>query len=396
MNSWKPLFDGHAKTDEERLQTFVGYGCASCHGIEFEGAAVGEDLTEASPSDIRKSLDEGAEGMPSYSSLTDADVASLVLFLTGKQTEAQVEPVDRPLAEVVSTPVVSVATKEPSTDVNDALTPPSVATPGSAEATAVSVDAPEPTSATTEEPGPISFEAVQASIIVDGDISDWSDVPVTTVPMQQIKPLPGTDMGELLPSSVDVRMALDSQMAYVLLEVADDYDYVADDHGLSSAVAIMFKIDNSAAPHMGTTEEDQKKSLGKVDIWHWELDCGPGEVSGGVVGTVGGNDRACNFDDEYAKTPEDLEDDDSIDAENSLAGVWNHTARDEGNGAIGKWIFEMSRPLQTGDPDDAQFVANAIIHMALAYWDADETPDGWTDEGHLQSSSGGWIEIKLP
>jgi hypothetical protein len=34
--------------------------------------------------------------------------------------------------------------------------------------------------------------------------------------------------------------------------------------------------------------------------------------------------------------------------------------------------------------------------MALAYWDADETPDGWTAAGHIQSSTGGWIEITLP
>ena len=37
-----------------------------------------------------------------------------------------------------------------------------------------------------------------------------------------------------------------------------------------------------------------------------------------------------------------------------------------------------------------------MANMALAYWDADETPDDWTDLGHLQSSSFGWIEVALP
>jgi hypothetical protein len=51
----------------------------------------------------------------------------------------------------------------------------------------------------------------------------------------------------------------------------------------------------------------------------------------------------------------------------------------------------MSRKLQTGDPDDAQFTAGGTSAFALAYWDADETDTGWTDAGHIQSSSGGWI-----
>ena len=56
----------------------------------------------------------------------------------------------------------------------------------------------------------------------------------------------------------------------------------------------------------------------------------------------------------------------------------------------------MSRLLNTGDPDDAQFMPGGEAFLALAYWDADETPEGWTDAGHLQSSSGGWIEVILP
>ncbi len=56
----------------------------------------------------------------------------------------------------------------------------------------------------------------------------------------------------------------------------------------------------------------------------------------------------------------------------------------------------MSRPLQTGDPEDAQFVAGGTAKMALAYWDADEGATGWTDTGHLISADEGWIVVNLP
>ncbi len=213
--------------------------------------------------------------------------------------------------------------------------------------------------------------------------------------MQSIKPIPGVDFGEVDDIEADLRVAIDSERIYVLMEVPDDYDFVPDNHKLAAAIGVMFRIDEPAAPHMGTTEEDQDTSLGKVDIWHWELDCGPGALSGGND-IASGNDPDCNMDDEYSTTPEEREDDGTANAENSLAGVWDHTARAQGNGADGTWIFEMSRPLNTGDPDDAQFTPGGTAAIALAYWDADETDAGWTDAGHIQSSSSGWIEVTLP
>ena len=214
--------------------------------------------------------------------------------------------------------------------------------------------------------------------------------------LQQVKPIPGVDMGHLDATDVSLRVAVDDERVYVLVEVPDDFDYNPGDHHFSHALAVMLRIDDPAAPHMGTTEDDQKTSLGKVDIWHWELDCGPGLMSGGGTGTTGGNDPDCNLDDEWSTTPENREDDGSPDAENSLAGVWDHSVRDQGQDAAGTWIFEMSRLLQTADPDDAQLIPGGSANLALAYWDADETPDGWTDAGHLQSSSGGWIQVALP
>jgi hypothetical protein len=154
---------------------------------------------------------------------------------------------------------------------------------------------------------------------------------------------------------------------------------------------------------MGTEEPDRETSLGEVDIWHWELECAAGEEQGGRVSdpgvdddgvaNAGGNDDGCNFDDEYSTTPPEREDDDGAGAENSLLGVFNHS--DATEDADGTWYFEMSRPLETGDEHDTQFGAESTYLLALAYWDADNSPDGWSDAEHVQSSNQGFIEVTL-
>ncbi|MEE8370110.1 MAG: ethylbenzene dehydrogenase-related protein [Dehalococcoidia bacterium] len=260
-----------------------------------------------------------------------------------------------------------------------------------------------------ETEGEISFDAASATITVDGDNSDWSSIEGVTVSMEQIDldeldPVQVEDMeiefDPLDPIDVVLKVATDADNIYLLLEVPDDYNFNPEDHNFSPAIAVQFLIDPEAAVHMGVKEEDLETSLGVVDMWHWELDCGPGDPSGGG-GIVGGDDPDCNLDDEYAPNPEDREDDGegdeaNPDAENSLAGVWEHTASAEGANAAGTWIFEMSRPLQTGDSQDAQFASGGTATLALAYWDPDETLEGWTDAGHLTSSEVGWIMVILP
>ena len=376
---------------------FVVKGCASCHGLDARGGTVGPDLMDVSASDVRRETEKGPEGMPAFHEvdIADEEVEAITGYVMALQ-EALIAEGPSTVAPL-PTPAPAPTPELPSATATAA---PSVATP---EPT-IPGDAPEPT--TTPEPAApspeppaaptgIAFVASAATITVDGDASDWADIPGAVVPLQHIQRIPGKEMGDLAPLDATFKVAVDSERVYVLLEVPDDYDFDPDDGRLSAAMAVMFRIDPPAAPHMGAEEENQKKSLGMVDIWHWELDCGAGQVAGGG-GVAGGNDRACNLDDEYAKTPKDLEDDDSLQAENSLVGVWEHSARAGGNGAAGTWVFEMSRPLQTGDPHDAQLQRGTTAAIALAYWDPDETPDGWTDLGHLQSASGGWIEVALP
>jgi hypothetical protein len=256
----------------------------------------------------------------------------------------------------------------------------------------------------SEEPA-IAFTAASATITVDGDASDWSDIDGATVNLEQIRleNLPPAvaaeiDFGPVDPIDVTFKVASDDENLYVFLEVPGAFVYDAANHNMSPSIAVMFRIDPPAAPHMGAEEPELDNSLGMVDIWHWELDCAPGETSGGGTGT--GDDPECNLDDEYSTTPERREDDGGGDvanaaAENTLAGVWEHSARASGAGADGTWIFEMSRPLQTGDPQDGQFASGGTASVALAFFDPTEGAEGWTDAGHLQSAYNGWIEVTL-
>jgi hypothetical protein len=181
--------------------------------------------------------------------------------------------------------------------------------------------------------------------------------------------------------------------------VPDGYDYDPDNHRRSPALGVEWQIDAAATPQMASTGDDLTESSGMVDIWHWELDCGPGELSGGTFPT--GNDPDCNLDDEYATLNDEREDDD---ADSSLTGSWDHTARASGIGADGTFVFEIARPLDTGDPQDAQFALGATARVALAYWDGNEGAEsedgGWTDAGHavsVEADEGldGWIEVVL-
>ncbi len=262
-------------------------------------------------------------------------------------------------------------------------------------------------------PAGIAITATAATITVDGDVADWSAIPGTTVNLEQIR-LDGLDpeqaaeieFGAVAPMDVSLKVATDADTIYLLVEVPAAFVYTADNHNLSPSLAVQFPVTEPSSSHMGAEEADLYTSIGMVDLWHWELDCAPGAVSGGqgvanAADVPGGDDPACNLDDEYATTPEKREDDGGGDtpndlAENGLVGVWGHTGMDAGPGADGTWIFEMSRPLQTGDPQDAQFASGGVAKVALAWFDPTEGVEGWSDAGHLNSSYNGWIEVTLP
>lgn len=248
---------------------------------------------------------------------------------------------------------------------------------------------------TTVADGVLRVEAPAAAIVVDGRADDWEGVAGLDLMLEPI----ATE--EVEPRPMNVRVAHDDEFVYVLFTIDDDYDYDPDDRHQSAAMAVMWAVEVAAGPHMGTDslgEEPTYTSLGLVDVWHWELDCGPevdqgGDSSGGYEAGFGGNDAKCNLDDEWASDPKTRDDDGGAGADNHLLGVFTHT--DPTDDAPGTWVWELRRPLASDDGQDAQFTIGGVSLMALAYWDPDVDPDGWDDPHHVQSAGQGWIEVTL-
>lgn len=235
-----------------------------------------------------------------------------------------------------------------------------------------------------------------AVIKLDGQMDDWAAIPGVAVPLTAIPAAYRSELTAGKDRTATLKVATDSKNIYVLVAIPDGYDYDPTPNlHRSPAIAVEWQIDAAAGPAMGSLRPDYATSGGMVDIWHWEMDCGPGKLSGGVFPT--GNDPTCNLDDEYATLTDDRHDDK---AESSLTGSWDHTARAQGIGADGTFVFEIARPLKNADPQDAQFALGGTAKVAVAYWDGNEgraRDGGWTDAGHAVSAldGDGWIVVTL-
>lgn len=353
---------------------YVRLGCASCHGVYAEGATVGPALwpvIDEDFGDIVNDLRNPPSGMPHYQSdvLSEEQIGLVLAHLEFAQSDGRALGVTAREEPVVADTVPDV----PDTGHDDA-----------------GDDA-----APTTEPPPARIErelvAPVAAITVDGDISDWDGITDLEMTLEAIveEDAPARD--------ASIRVAHDDEFIYVLFTVDDDFNWSDVDPHFSGAPAVMWPVEEAAGPHMGGEELSGHPALGMVDIWYWRLDCPIGVEQGGAVGGPGtgdpGNDAACNFDDEWATDPETHEDDIGPGAENSLLGVFSHTNPvEDGDGT---WHFEMRRPLQTGDPMDAQFVVGETTRLALAYWDPDAGQNGWGRRNHVQSANQGWIDVVL-
>jgi len=270
-----------------------------------------------------------------------------------------------------------------------------IVTTTTAEATTTTADATTTTEAPPASEAALrSLDAPAAAITVDGDPADWVLVPGLATTLEPIEEVAGEP---IFNKDVTIKMAHDDVNIYALLTVEDDYNWVADDAHLSAALGFLFPVD-TGGPHMGADDEEGDNSTGMVDIWHWELECAAGVESGGAVNPAGdgkdpGNDATCNFDDEWATNADTREDDNTATGENSLLGMWTHS-NPVADGP-GVWNFEVSRPLQTGDEQDAQFTVGEPTTLAVAYWDPDFGPDGWEDDTHVQSANQEWIQVNL-
>lgn len=84
---------GDAAQDGKAL--FFQYGCASCHGLEGQGGAVGTDLDidDISRSEFGRDVRKGPKGMPSFleETLTDEQLEKLYSFLESVAQKASGE-----------------------------------------------------------------------------------------------------------------------------------------------------------------------------------------------------------------------------------------------------------------------------------------------------------------
>lgn len=245
------------------------------------------------------------------------------------------------------------------------------------------------TSTTTTTTMPVlTLTAPTAAITVDGDDADWAAIEPLRLKLDSIHGVYGLDA-----AWVDVKVAHDDTHLFVLARIDDDYNWDADDARRSPASSVIWAIDAEAGLAHGAQDLDRDASTGRTDIWYWETSCPAGTAAGGGAGggaLEGGSDPTCSLHDLVAST---VWNDAPDAAENSLLGSWLHT--DPTEDAFGSYVFEISRPLATGDPDDVQFALGETYRLALAYWDPDNGPDGWEPDLHVVSSYDGWIEVTL-
>lgn len=74
-NTGDPVIDGRA--------LFFSYGCASCHGLQGQGSAVGKDLSKSDSEEIADEVRRGPKTMPAFEKevLPDSDLEKLSAFL---------------------------------------------------------------------------------------------------------------------------------------------------------------------------------------------------------------------------------------------------------------------------------------------------------------------------
>lgn len=133
---WKPPA-GPAE-DSDGLVAFVGYGCASCHGIDGKGTPAGPPVAGNEIRRIETLTRKGPKGMPAYDEFHLA--APRLSAVAGYVAALAEAPAPTPTTAPVATPYPT-------------STPPPTATP-TPTATPLPPDAPTPTPTATPTPTP--------------------------------------------------------------------------------------------------------------------------------------------------------------------------------------------------------------------------------------------------
>jgi len=255
-------------------------------------------------------------------------------------------------------------------------------------------------------PSLLTCRPVSTTPTLDGDLSDWESVE-GGIDTPIYGALAGKSANLYQHGNSMVKCLYDDSKIYFTMEVPGMYRFNATDNHQCATIALMFPVGVDAEFYnMGNCPQaaggcDSSGAVPgecddyRVDIGaHWEL----ATTEQGVLYTVNnstGNDDIGNKDDEYAASPFCRLDDDGTDAANEWEGAWVHTNSTEG--AMGTYIFELSRSLTTLSPStDAQFEAGNVYSFGVAFWDPFEIESGWTDHGHYVSGCADqWTDLWL-
>jgi len=98
---WEP--SDIARASEDGFAEFVGYGCASCHGIDGKGSASVPSVTGTTSRRLANMLEKGPKSMPAYadSHIVGADIDAIAEYLAGF---AEATPTPEPVVRLTATP----------------------------------------------------------------------------------------------------------------------------------------------------------------------------------------------------------------------------------------------------------------------------------------------------
>ncbi|MBT3995593.1 MAG: hypothetical protein HOJ22_06335 [Chloroflexi bacterium] len=144
---WEP--SDLARASSEGYAEFVGYGCASCHGLDGQGSNSVPSVTGTTSRRLANMLEKGPKTMPAYADthLVGADMEAIAAYL-GSFAEAT--PTPEPIVRLTATPFpMPTATAAPIAEPTATPVPVATLAPGAPTPT------PSPTPEPTATPAPV-------------------------------------------------------------------------------------------------------------------------------------------------------------------------------------------------------------------------------------------------
>lgn len=239
---------------------------------------------------------------------------------------------------------------------------------------------------------------------LDADLTEWQSIDGVTTSLQSIT---GTKYEA---GDASLKCMFDNQTIFFAFEIPGAYQYNASVDELCAAIGIMTKVGVSATFYNMGGCPDAMSGCGStgtipdtcvdyvVDIGaHWQLPSTPKQGFEYGIGKQSVNDEGETEGvvDEFAASPYCRLEDKESNGSNDWYGAWKHTNPTEG--MDGTYIFELSRPLSTASATtDAQYLAGGAYDVGVAFWDPNESADGWSDPGHyVTGCANKWIELQL-